>query len=156
MGKLVAGSYKARAVSADMITSSKKNTPGVTVTLRVEDEGPFKGELTDWTGWLTDGTKARTAESLALMGFDGTDLTTVTRNEVVIVVEDEEWTTEKGEKRTTPRVRWINDPSRGGAKFAAMDPAQKQSMLSELRGLVLAQKQSKPGDPMEFPPKPKF
>ena len=126
--------------------------------LKVLDEGPQKNQTLEWTGWLTEGTKARTAESLAVMGFDGTDLSRLP-NEVIAVVEDEEWTDKNGEKHSTPRVRWINDPKRGGARFAAMEPTQKQEMLAQLRGLILAGKkpESNTGTAFDFGAnKPKF
>jgi len=132
------GTYTARAVSAMLSKSPTKGTPCVVVTLRIEQPGPHKGELIDWIGWLSEATRARTAESLALMGFDGSDLATLLRNEVAIVVEHETFTTESGATRTTARVRWINDPKRGRTSFTPIEPAQAKAMLSELRGLVLA------------------
>lgn len=137
------GTFKARGVSATVIKSQNKGTPGVSVTLRLE-EGPDKGSMIDWTGWLTEGTKARTAESLALLGFDGQDLATITRKEVVAVIEHEEYTTETGEPRVSAKVRWLNDPARGASRFEEVSPAEKQQLLSELRGLVLAAKKPEP------------
>ena len=57
------GSFKARGVAASMGKSSQKGTLCVSVTLRLED-GPHKGEMIDWVGWMSDATRARTAESL--------------------------------------------------------------------------------------------
>jgi hypothetical protein len=132
------GTYTARAVSAMLSKSPTKGTPCAVVTLRIEQPGPHKGELIDWIGWLSEATRARTAESLALMGFDGADLATVQRNEVAIVIEHETFTTESGATRTAPRVRWINDPKRGRTAFTPLDPAAQNAMLKEIRGLVLA------------------
>jgi hypothetical protein len=132
------GTYTARAVSAMLSKSPTKGTPCVVVTLRIEQPGPHKGELIDWIGWLSEATRARTAESLALMGFDGSDLETVQRNDVAIVVEHETFTTESGATRTAARVKWINDPKRGRTAFAPLDPSAQKAMLSEIRGLVLA------------------
>jgi hypothetical protein len=148
--KLVAGNYKSHALSICMVESSKQKTPGVTVALSIDEEGPYKGETIEWTGWLTAATKARTAESLSLVGCSDEDLMRVQTGEgavpvsdpqvVIAVCEDEEWTTDKGEKRSTVRVRWINDPSRGGAAFAEMKPETKNKFGEELRGLLLAHK----------------
>lgn len=144
-----AGSYKCHAISAVMITSPKKNTPGITVCVSFDD-GLAKDKMMETTLWLTEPTKAKTAEILAFLGFDGTDLDTV-RGECVAVVEDDPWTDDTGKVHPQSKIKWLNDPSRGGAKFAEMEPAQKQSMLSELRGLVLAQKAAKPsGDAASF------
>ena len=133
------GSFKARGVSASFGKSNTKGTPCVTVTLRLED-GPDKGQLIDWVGWLTDSTKARTAESLALLGFDGSDLKTCGANEIVVVIEHEEYTTEAGEVKQTARVRWINDPARGGSRMQAVTPVEQAAMLADIRGLVLSAK----------------
>jgi hypothetical protein len=129
---VTAGSHKVRAVKAAFVNSSK-NTPGVTVTLKIL----ATDDLIDATLWLSEGAKKRTAESLAVLGFDGEDLETVTKNEAIAVIEPEEY-----EGKTYMRVKWINDPARGGGQFAEMAPAQKQSVMSELRGLVLAHKQT--------------
>jgi hypothetical protein len=131
------GTYIARAVSAMVSKSPTKGTPCVVVTLRIE-QGEHKGEMIDWVGWLTEATRARTAESLALMGFDGSDLSTVQQREVSIVVEHESYVADNGSTRTVARVRWINDPSRTRSAFVALDAAQQKAMLSEIRGFVLA------------------
>lgn len=142
MGIIQAGSYRARGIAASMGKSSQKGTLCVSVTLRLED-GPHKGELIDWVGWMSDATRARTAESLELMGFDGDALATTNRNEVTAVIEHEEFTKSNGEVLVTPRVKWINDPKRGGAKFAALSPGETQALMGSLRGYVLAAKAAK-------------
>lgn len=124
-----AGNYKCRAISAAFINSGgEKKTPGVTVTLKLIESD----ELIDATLWLSEGAKKRSAESLAILGFDGQDLMTITRNEAWCVIEPEEYN-----GKTHMRVKWINREP-GGTKFAPMDPAQQQSVMSELRGIVLA------------------
>lgn len=155
-----AGSFKARATGPLVVgESSVKKTPCVTVTLRLED-GPDAGSLIEWVGWLGEKSKARTAESLALMGFDGTDPSTVTRQEVVAVIDHETNVSETtGKSFTEARVKWINDPARGGTKFSTVEPAKQAAMLADMRGLVLSAKKAQSGG--EFPPasaatKPKF
>lgn len=131
---ITSGPHPCRAVSATFITSSPpKNTPGITVTLKLIDSD----DLIDCTMWLSEAAKKRTAESLAVLGFDGDNLESITKNEAIAVCEEEEY-----EGKKYMRVKWINDPARGGGQFATMDPAQKQSMMSELRGLVLAHKKT--------------
>lgn len=136
------GSFKARGIAASMGKSSQKGTLCVSVTLRLED-GPHKGEMIDWVGWMSDATRARTAESLELLGFDGDDLASTNRNEVIAVIEHEEFTKQNGEVMVTPRVKWLNDPKRGGAKFAALSPGETQALMGSLRGYVLAAKAAK-------------
>lgn len=136
------GSFKARGIAASMGKSSQKGTLCVSVTLRLED-GPHKGEMIDWVGWMSDATRARTAESLELLGFDGDDLATTNRNEVIAVIEHEEFTKQNGEAMKTARVKWLNDPKRGGAKFAALSPGETQALMGSLRGYVLAAKAAK-------------
>lgn len=135
-----AGTFKARGVSAALGKSNQKGTPCVTITFRLE-EGPDKGQMIDWVGWLTEATKARTAESMAICGFDGADLKTCCAKDVVLVLEHEEYTNTAGEKKVAARVRWVNDPSRGGARMQGVTPVEQQVMLADLRGLVLAAKQ---------------
>ena len=146
------GSFKARGIAASMGKSSQKGTLCVSVTLRLED-GPHKGEMIDWVGWMSDATKARTAESLELMGFDGDDLGTTNRNEVIAVIEHEEFTKQNGEVLKTPRVKWINDTKRGGAKFAPLSPGETQALMGSLRGYVLAAKAAKGEAPSGNGPK---
>src|SRR6266496_3126842 len=110
MSKVVAGNHKAHAITVCMIESSKKNTPGVTAVLSVDEDGPMKGATIEWTGWLTDATKARTAESLSLLGCVDEDLLRISQSEepvpiknpqgVIIVCEDEEYEKNDGTKGT--------------------------------------------------------
>lgn len=158
------GSYKARAIAPVTIQkSSNKETPGATVSLRLE-EGPHKGAIIEWTGWLSEKAKPRTIESLVLMGFDGDDPASVQKNEIVAVLDNEtrEYTNDAGEKKTVTeaRVQWINDPNRaGGAKFLPLNDAEKASIAGEIRAAVAAHKASS-DSAMDFPPKdapkPKF
>lgn len=135
---VTAGNYTARATAATLVQSPKKGTPGVSVSFRIVSECGCKGESINWEGWLTPDTKARTAAALVLMGFDGTDLGTCNRKDVALVIEDEEWTDDQGEMHTSPKVKWVNDPARGGARFEELPQAQRVTMMAELRGIVLA------------------
>src|SRR5579863_2795794 len=146
------GSIKARAVSMMFITSPNKGTPGVTVTFNITEEGPYKGQLREWTGWLTENTEAKTSESLDICGYDGSDPNTIKRNEVVLVIEHETYTPVDpvtGQPRarnadgspkvqTKDRIRWVNDPNRGGASFPAMESTKQIQAQERLRGLMLA------------------
>lgn len=166
--KVIAGNHKAHAISVTMIESSEKHTPGVTAVLSIDEDGPMKGSTIEWTGWLTEATKVRTAESLSLLGCGDEDLLRISQADgpvpikspqpVIIVCEEEEYE-KNGEKRTAIRVRWINDPNRGGAGFAQMGAEKKAAFGDELRGLLLKQNESKkekkeepaPGTPVKAP-----
>lgn len=153
---IAAGEYKARAVSANMGKSQQKGTPCVTVLLELLD-GPDAGKTIEWVGWVTETTKVRTAESLEVLGFDGADLSTV-RGEAVAVIEHEEYTRANGEMALRPRVKWINSPNRGGAKFDALSSAESARVMGELKGLVLASRQARGNGQASAPkaPGPKF
>jgi hypothetical protein len=144
---IAAGFYVVQAAGpAEFIRSSKNETPGVKVPFVVE------GEPIDWTGWLTEKAEVRTAESLALMGYDGADESSVMRQSVQLVVEHETYDVE-GETRTAPKIKWVNDPNRARGMGEPMDAAGKAEAKQRLRGLVLAQKQKQgalPGATMPF------
>lgn len=160
---LTPGTYKARAVAPAVVAkSSQKETPGITVSLRLED-GPNKGAIIEWTGWLSDGAKPRTIESLVLMGFDGDDLASVQKNEVIAVLDNETREYE-GKTYTETRVKWINDPSRAsGAKFLPLSDAEKAVIAGDIRAAVAVHRAAAAKSEekaLEFPPKdvpkPKF
>jgi hypothetical protein len=139
------GSYMARGVSMELIKGGPpKETPGVTVSFAILDEGPYKGRIIEWTGWLSEMTKERTAESLAICGFDGQDKKTISKDLVQIVVEEETYVKDQGtpNEKTyrNAKVKWVNDPSRGRTQFVPMDQPAQQAAMQGLRGLVLAQR----------------
>lgn len=142
------GSYMARGTSLTLVNSTNKKTPGATVVFAIADEGPFEGKLIEWTGWLTDKTADRTAESLEFCGYDGTDPKTISKNLVQIVIEHETYAKKDeatGEEKVyvNAKVRWVNDPDRARTLFTPMEEAQKIEAMASLRGLVLAKKQAR-------------
>jgi hypothetical protein len=141
--KIVDGSYMARGINMEGVKSDNTGNKGVTVTFSIVDEGPYKGALIDWTGWLGENTRERTAESLVFCGYDGTDPKTISKDIVQIVIETEEYIKDPGlpteKKYLTPKVRWVNDPSRSRTSFTPLDPAEKQEAFAGLRGLILDQ-----------------
>lgn len=141
------GTHPCRGVKAEFIEAGEKKTPGITVTLKLLDTD----DLIDCTLWLSEGAKVRSAKSLALLGFDGENLETITSKDAECEIGEEEY---EGKKYT--RVKWINDPNYVGG-FAKMDPGKKQSVMSELRGLVLSQKRTEKAAEENFGgKKPKF
>jgi hypothetical protein len=152
------GSYMAKALPPRETIFIKAGTgsAGVHLMFQLIDDGPFKGREIEWSGWLTDKTKERTAESLTICGFDGDDEQTVTRNVVQLVIEHESNVSEKsGKTYVNARVKWINDPSRSRTQFTPMDEASRLQAKATLRGLVLASKEARsksapPGDASSF------
>lgn len=133
------GNYIARAIKpATLEKSPEKGTPCVRVTFQLADGGG----VIDWKGWLTEKTRDRTVESLEYMGFDGTDLTTVTKNDVQLVIEHETYKNDKGEEKVAPRVQWVN--RLGGSAMSALDAAEEQRIRQDLRGLLLGRQANTP------------
>ncbi len=139
------GMYKARGLSISTGKSKDKGTLGVTVVFSITQEGEQKGQMIEWTGWLTDKSKARTAESLVLCGFDGADPETVKKKEVLLVVEHEDVPADPNNPnapaRKRARVSWVNDPNRGGMGMVALDGAEQAQVMADLRGLVFAKRE---------------
>jgi hypothetical protein len=150
MGDMIAnGTYMARAAGPLVWGKSEvKGTPQVTVTFRIEDEGPFKGRLIEWRGYMTDATRERTGESLAILGYDplseNPDVTVV-RNVAAIVIESEDYTSPtNGKVYTNARVKWINDPNRGRMSSSVqLDEAEKQVFRDSMKGIILAQREAR-------------
>jgi hypothetical protein len=150
------GTWRARAVTMAFINSSKKGTPGIEVAFCIT-EGPHKGANIGWTGWMTPATQERTAESLQTCGFDGEDVATVTKNEVFLVVEHETYAKDDGTVVTRAKVAWVNSLERGVGS-QPMDSAKAAEVKANLRGLIMAKKQSAPAPVDTGAPKmaPKF
>jgi len=128
------GSFAAKAAGPlEFVKSPEKGTPGVKVVVELK-AGPNTGERIEWIGWLTDATTARTGESLALMGYDGSSPDTVMIKEFIAVIEHEQYTNKAGEAKTRARVAWINDPTGGGR----MDPMSKSEIAGAQQRLKAA------------------
>ena len=73
MSKLTTGTFQASVEKefGKLMESQKKGTPGIDVMLTLI-EGPDKGSVVKFTGWLTDSALERTAKNLAnCFGWDG-------------------------------------------------------------------------------------
>jgi len=112
-------------------------------------EGPNKGQSIEWIGWLSEKTVARTGESLEIMGYDGSDPETVTKNTFQGVTELEDYTNTAGETKQRPRLQWINGASRMVAMNAAEVAGAKDRLKSAL--MALKAKAGKPATPEDEP-----
>lgn len=90
-----------------MLGETDNGKPFLAVSFKVKDtDGEEK--FVSWRGFFTDATTERTIESMRAMGFEGDDLEKLEgldKNEVDLVVEDEEY-----EGKTFARVQWVNKP----------------------------------------------
>lgn len=158
------GNYRAKAAGpVDFQKSTQQETPAAVCLIRIL-AGPHEGATFEWKGWLTEKAKARTIEQLVLMGFDGEDPNSVTKNEVIAVLDNEayEYKNEAGETKsgTRGRCQWINDPDRS-VGFQPLSDAERAVIAGDIRASVQAFKASKAPPPTVDPatvngPKPKF
>jgi len=131
------GTYRARGVTAALgLTSKGSEQVAVELTLL---EGENEGKSITWYGYFTDKTTERTLDSLRHLGWEGddlADLTGIDRNEVNVVIEDEQ--DDRGEYRS--RVRWINRAG-GLALKERLQGDQLKAFSARMKGAVLAHKQ---------------
>lgn len=129
--ELANGNYLARAVSAQLgMTKSGKEQVAVTFRLKMD-----LSKTITWYGYFTDKTTERTIESLRFCGWIGVDLTDLSgidREEVELVIANEEY-----EGKTSPRVQWVNRV--GGMMLSApLQPDAAKAFAARMKGAVLA------------------
>lgn len=98
------GKFKAKAKTWGLGEASTGNKE-VAVLFDILDEAAEFSALT-WRGHFSDAAWERTVESLRICGWEGDDLTKLEgldKNEVELVVEEEEY-----EGKTQTKVRWVN------------------------------------------------
>jgi len=98
--------YRAKAKEWTM-SESQQHVPMIVVLFDILTEGAAESAL-NWRGSFSDGAADRTIESMRHCGWEGDDLTQLEgldRNEVELVVEDEEY-----EGKTYAKVQWVNKP----------------------------------------------
>jgi hypothetical protein len=143
MANLVSdGSYLARAVTLKWTKSKHKGTLGATIVFRITGDGPFKGRELEETFYLTDQTREKAAQFLALCGYDGDNDESVQRNEVQIDVEQEQYNPDPTKPPIVrARVQWVSEPGRTRAIHTPMEETEKLSAKAALKGLVLQKQQ---------------
>lgn len=133
-----AGNYKARAIDHQFGLAGT-DTEQVAVTFEITEEGEFHGHTIAWFGFFTEATAERTVQALRTCGWDGDDLSDLRgldRNEVVLVIEHDEYN-----GKVQARVKWINRAGAGRIELKRkMTDAQKVTLARRLKGLVLATK----------------
>jgi hypothetical protein len=146
------GRYRARAVGEVVLgESSEKKTPFIEFYFQIT-EGENKGGQAKWSGYFGPKSSERTIEALGHCGWKGEDLSEfadnglhgLDANEVEVVIELEEYENKDGEKKTSPRVAWVN--ALGGRVNVdnAMAPDAAASFGERMKGLVLKVRERKP------------
>ena len=136
--------FKARAIKSDMGKSQKKGTHYVSVIFGIVDDkgNPVLNaageQITyEWQGWLTEGSAARTFDSLRLCGctFPGEDATNhagVDKNIVEVQVEDGEF---------GKRVAFVNAPRKSSVDDSnRLVGSERKSVAAQFKGMLLASK----------------
>jgi hypothetical protein len=163
------GTFRARATAAVLAESGNGN-PQIAISFQILDEAfagstiPYYGSFSKNLGKGKKTPFQRTIEALRLCGWEGddlSDLSTVTANEVSLVLDFEEF---EGEKKL--KVKWVNAPG-GVAVKNPMNEVQAKGFAARMRGEIIAasKKIAKPAngggsakkppadDPMDFPPR---
>ena len=141
------GTHKARACAAEFGTSKTKGTFCVEVDFQITD-GPNAGEHITWAGYFTENSTKRTLESLRYCGcqFPGGDLMNlegISDQEISLVVEHEDYTTEHGEQKTRAKAQWVNRA--GGGFFATkLEGDARAAFAKRMKGELLAVMQANP------------
>lgn len=144
-------------------TSSQKKTPFIEVYGEIT-QGVNAGGRARWTGYFGPNSSERTVEALQAAGWEGEDLGEfadgelhgLDKNEVELVIEIEEYEVtnedESVEKRSAPRIQFINSLLRSPNLQNAMPKEDAASFGDKMRGLVLKMKSKKPtgGDGTDF------
>lgn len=118
MPRLQAGKHHVHVISASF-TESTKGTMGIKFEFENDD-----GQI-DCTRWVTPNTVDRVTKDLETLGYasvlfeDASNLDRIQEitlgNECEIVVDDEEYN-----GNWTPKVKWINSPSKNGSASVGM------------------------------------
>lgn len=140
--------YAAKAIEWGLGETSK-GTEQVAVRFEILTENAEFNHIT-WYGYFSDKTVDRTIESLRICGWEGDDLTNLTgldKNEVELVIGDEE--DEDGNMRA--RVRWVNRPS-GLALKAPLAGDKAKAFAASMRDKIRAIDAAN-GTPRKSPPK---
>ena len=128
----LAGTHKAKVVDHEFGIANDKEQ--VALMLQIVG-GDHDGKSIAWFGYFSDKTAERTLESLRYCGWDTDDLAQldgIYKNEVEIVVEDEEY---QGKWRS--RVKWINRASKLSLKNT-MDANALKAFSARMRSQAVA------------------
>ena len=95
-----------------VLGESENGKPHIAISFHIKDPLDGVEKFVGYRGFFTEATTERTIESLRYLGFEGDDLSKLEgldKNEVELVIEDEEYTKEGDPGPTLfTRVQWIN------------------------------------------------
>lgn len=115
---------------------SDNGKPYVGVSFKITDPADKQEKFVGWKGFFTELTADRTIESLRYMGFEGDDVSNLVgldKNEVEIVVEDEEYEDQQtGEVKTATKVAWVNQP-RGPMVKTKLEGEKAKSFAAQMK-----------------------
>lgn len=132
------GRYRARGIQG-ALGETKGGAEQVAVEFEFLDE-PVKGQRITWFGYFTDKTTEHTVKALRTCGWQGADLTDlsgVDANEVILVIQNEEY---EGTWRS--KVRFINSLNGGLALKNPLDENKARAFAARMKGQILAIDQS--------------
>lgn len=129
----------------------------IAVSFPIPNENDDGEHFVAWYGYFTEGTYERTIESLRYMGFEGDDLTQLVgldKNEVELVIEDEEYNGKFHEK-----VQFINRPGGAALVKKPLEGDKAKAFAAQMREkfrIFDAQGGKKPAaaKPAQRPPQP--
>lgn len=129
------GKYFAIAKAARFGNSeTAKKTPGVAVDFEIT-QGESKGQKITYVGWFSGGATEYTFQNLVKAGYnEALDNPLQNAKEVEIVLEEETY-----EGKTRTKVKYINEPGKGGGKFAEASPTSLGFDLKQMMASARAQ-----------------
>jgi hypothetical protein len=142
------GSWLARACEGALGKAGTGNQQ-VGVDLEIL-EGPSQGQHITWYGYFSEASFERTLQSLTAMGWDGTDLSDLSslgRNEVRVVIEHE--VNPDGE--VVAKAQWINGVG-GIVMKDRCSPDEAKAFAAQMMGRVHAYRQRHPASPAQPAP----
>lgn len=124
-----------------VLGESENGKPHIAISFHIEDPLDGVKKFVGYRGFFTDLTTERTIESLRYLGFEGDDLAKLEgldKNEVELVIEDEEYTKEGDEQPTLfTRVQWINQ-IRGPSVKTKLEGEKLSSFAAQMKGAFRA------------------
>ena len=152
---ITAGTKTAKPIAARFITS-KNGNHALEVCFQFEETSTHTQERLYWQGWLSQKALENTMKTLVeVLGFNGND--SVDSNgvltdpdalsygkDVSIVVEMESYTTDDGQTKQAPKIKWVNKLS--GSSFSGCNPEIIKNDLNAVgfKAAFLAAKQKAP------------
>jgi hypothetical protein len=142
------GTYRATATNEFNFQQAKTGSQYLRLYFRLIDNP----EVTiGWSGFFTEKTQARTLEALRACGWRGDDLSQLSfpaGNEVLLVIEDEEY-----EGKLHSRVAFVNS-IRGPSVKNAMAPQDLKMFAARMKGAIVAFDQAQKAAGVQAPPAP--